>query len=304
MKPLRKTLLKALSRVNVDIKKNYKIIRVVQKAANPPIAKNCETYDDQILGVDGEEIPLRWFVPNNLKNGGLLLFFHGGGWVSGDVDSYTRVCCQLATETGQKVLSVNYRLAPEFPFPKGLMDCYHVALHVYTHVLDYDLKKEDMVLIGDSAGGNLVAALSLLGRNLSTFTYEKQILVYPVTYFYHGPGTPFESVMENGDDYLLTAKKIQDYMDLYVGDKEERLIPYVSPLLASNHEDLPKTLILTSELDPLRDEGEAYGLLLRKAQNDVKIYRIKNALHGFLTHPLSDEERKTAWMLINDFLDA
>ncbi len=304
MKPLRKTFLKALSRVNVNIKKNYKLIRTVQRVANPPVAKNCETHDDTFFGADGREIPVRWFVPNSLENTGVILFFHGGGWVSGDVDSYTRVCCELSRETRRKVLSVDYRLAPEFPFPQGLLDCYEVAQHLYTYAEDYQMTKDDLILMGDSAGGNLVAALSLLGRDLKTFTYKKQILVYPVTYFYHGPGTPFQSVMENGEDYLLTMEKIQDYMDLYVSDQEKRLIPYVSPILSSCHENLPETMILTSELDLLRDEGEAYGLLLRQAHNNVSIYRIKNALHGFLTHPLSEEERSTAWMLINDFLES
>ncbi len=303
MKPLRKTLLKALSRVNVDIKKNYKIIRQVQKVTSPPVAKDCDTFDDIILGQDLREIPVRWFIPINLEHSGLILFFHGGGWVSGTVDSYTRVCAQLATATGRKVLSVDYRLAPEFPFPHGLLDCYDVAHHLFIHAHEYGINLEEMILMGDSAGGNLVAALSLLGRDLKTFTYKKQILCYPVTYFYHGPGTPFESVMENGEDYLLTMEKIHDYMDLYVSDIEDRLTPYVSPLLSKSHENLPDTMVITAELDLLRDEGEAYGLLLRRAQNQVKIYRINNALHGFLTHAIAEEERETAWMLINGFLN-
>ncbi len=304
MKPLRKSILKALSRVNVNIKKNYKVIRRVQRVANPPLARNCDTYNDTFYGIDGREIPGRWFVPNNLETQSTILFFHGGGWVSGDVDSYTRMCGQLAMETKGKVLSIDYRLAPEHPFPQGLLDCFEVARHLYKNATDYHLRPEDLILMGDSAGGNLVAALSLLGRDLNSFIFEKQILVYPVTYFYHGPGSPFQSVMENGEDYLLTTEKIQDYMDLYVSEQEKRLIPYVSPLLSSNHENLPKTLILTSELDLLRDEGEAYGLLLRHAYNKVKIYRIKNALHGFLTHPLSEEERSIAWTLINEFISS
>lgn len=302
MKPVRKTLLKALSRVNVDIKKNYKLIRSVQKIASPPIARNCETFDDYILGPDGRHIPIRWFIPEDITPNGIILFFHGGGWISGDVDSYTIACNELAIESKKKVISVDYRLAPEFPFPHGLMDCYHVAHHFYYNAHKYHVSKEDFVLMGDSAGGNLVAALSLMGRNFSTFKFKTQVLIYPVTYFYHGPGSPFASVIENGEDYLLTSEKIQDYMDLYVKDPEERLIPYVSPLLSSSHKNLPDTLVITSELDPLRDEGEAYGLLLREAGNRVKIFRIKNALHGFLTRVVSDEERQTFWELLNDFL--
>lgn len=303
MKPLRKNILKALSRVNVNIKKNYRIIRSVQKIVNPPIASNSVTFDEAILGLDGNLIPIRWFIPHNHTKKGIILFYHGGGWISGDVDSYTRACNELAMKTQMKVISVDYRLAPEFPFPHGLLDCYQVALHFYTHAKDYHIEHQDLVLMGDSAGGNLVAALSLLGKNLGKFTFKKQVLIYPVTYFYHGPGTPFTSVIENGEDYLLTAEKIQDYMDLYVSDPEQRLIPYVSPLLSQDHTNLPSTLVITSELDPLRDEGEAYGLLLREAHNHVKIYRIKNALHGFLTRPISDEERTTLWMLLNEFLD-
>jgi len=140
----------------------------------------------------------------------VLLFFHGGGWVTGNIDSYNKVCTNMARITNHLVVSVDYRLAPEYPFPAALEDCYEVARIL---INDKGINCKDVTLIGDSAGGNLSAALSLLARDRKDFCINKQILIYPATYNNHSENSPFNSIRENGYDYLLTSKRVNDYMN-------------------------------------------------------------------------------------------
>ena len=134
----------------------------------------------------------------------------------------------MAQATGQTVAAVEYRLAPEHKFPTGLMDCYAVARALYTHP---DTKPEDITLIGDSAGGNLAAALSIMARDRGEFMPKRQILIYPAVNNDYSEKSLFSSVRENGQDYLLTAGKLKDYINLYAGSEEDKLNPYFAPIL-------------------------------------------------------------------------
>jgi acetyl esterase/lipase len=257
---------------------------------------------DHKFMVDGREIPVRVFHPGKHKNNGFLIFFHGGGWVTGNIDSYTKVCANMANQTGHTVISVDYRLAPENPFPAGVEDCYYAVREIFLNLDLLRCKSEDITLIGDSAGGNLAAAVSLMARDRGEFLPHRQILIYPATYHDHSENSPFASVMENGKDYLLTSKRIQDYMDMYVPDEDDRYSPYVAPILADDLSRQPDTLIITAEFDPLRDEGEAYGIRLRESGNHVMIYRMKDALHGFIALPKKSEYVVKCYEIINQFL--
>jgi acetyl esterase/lipase len=257
---------------------------------------------DRRIMVNGREIPVRVFRPRKHAIPKVLIFFHGGGWVTGDIDSYTRVCANMAEQTKHMIVSVNYRLAPEHPFPAGLEDCYYAVREIF---MDLDLlhcQQDDISLIGDSAGGNLAAAVSLMARDRGEFLPYKQILLYPATYCDHSEASPFRSIRENGTDYILTSERIQDYMELYVQNEKDRCSPYVAPLLAKSLSNQPKTLIITAQYDPLRDEGEAYGERLRKFNNKVRIFRMEDALHGFLTLPSRSKPVKMCYRIINDFL--
>ena len=130
------------------------------------------------------------------------LFIHGGGWVTESIDNYERICARLADATGQYVVSVEYRLAPEDKFPAGLEDCYAVAKALYSGQFVLNVKPENITLIGNSAGGNLCAALSLMARDRGEFMPKRQILIYPATYNDYTENSPFVSVKENGSDYL------------------------------------------------------------------------------------------------------
>lgn len=301
MKEITKKFLKLVSTPHVNLKKNYKMYRKIINLINPHIEPIYKMLDHKIYAED-REIPVRLFIPEASSSSRVIIFFHGGGWVTGNIDSYSNVCSQMANQTGHRVLSVDYRLAPEHPFPAGLMDCYKVVSEVFLNPSILNCKDEDITIIGDSAGGNLAAAVSLMARDHGDFFPRKQVLIYPATYYDHRSTSPFPSVVENGTDYVMTSKRIQDYMDLYVPNKADRENPYVAPLLAHTLEKQPDTLIITAAFDPLRDEGEAYGKHLKEDGNTVVVHRV-NEIHGFFSNPLKKDTINDLYEIINGFLN-
>lgn len=292
--------LKALSYPDLNVKKNYQSLRQMKKITSPKLPF-YRTWDHKVM-VGEHEIPVRIFAPKECPLG-LLVFFHGGGWVTGDIDSYTRVCAQMARATGRLVVSVDYRLAPEHRFPAALQDCYAVAKEVYEYCTLFEMEPSQIALIGDSAGANLAAAVSLMARDRGEFLPQAQILLYPATYNDHTKTSPFRSVHQNATGFLLTSKRISDYMDLYQSKPEDRMNPYFAPLLAKTLKHQPRTLILTAQYDPLRDEGEAYAKRLAEDNNAVELHRIADALHGFFVLPPRFMHVKRAYRYINDFLN-
>lgn len=291
---------------NDNVKEDYEKVRQQQQALAKLASPPYEAMDREMLAEDGSHaIEVRVFYPKEQRRDDLLLFFHGGGWVTGDIDSYTPACATMAELTGSVVVSVDYRLAPEYPFPAGLDDCYRVSQQLLEHPeLANRENAGSIVLIGDSAGGNLAAVVSLLLRDRGQRIPSRQILLYPATYWDHNPETsPFDSVRAHGSDYRLTSNEVQDYIELYVPDPAQRENPMVAPLLAEDFSSQPRALVITAELDLLCDEGEAYARKLQEAGNDVELVRIDGALHGFITLPRFSKPLRTAYERINTFLD-
>lgn len=298
-KAMRATL-KAISYLGMDVDKTYKAERALGtlSAKLQPKLPLYKMWDYAVLCGD-HAVPVRIFEPPQESGNKVLVFFHGGGWVTGNIDSYERVCMELAIATGHTVLAVDYRLAPEYKFPAGVEDCYAV---VRTILCGHLMETPDITLIGDSAGGNLAAAVSLMARDRGEIKIDRQILIYPATYFEHGPEAPFASIHENGTDYLLTSKRVDEFMALYRSSEKDNMNPYYAPLNAKSLANQPRTLIITAEFCPLRDEGEFYGEQLRIAGGDVTIYRMKDGLHGFFTLPPRFVHVKRTHELINKFL--
>lgn len=294
--------LRALSYPDINSKKNYKAERLVINATHRHYLRPFYKIWDHKVNAADHEIPVRIFSPKRKGNFPVLLFFHGGGWVTGNIDSYDKVCTTMAEMTEHAVVSVDYQLAPEHPFPAAPEDCYLVAKELFLNASLLGISPEQIILIGDSAGGNLAAAVSLMAKDRGEFLPKRQILIYPATYNDHSEQSPFPSVIENGTGYLLTSKRIRDYMELYIQNQKDWNHPYFAPLLAENLENQPRTLILTAEFDPLRDEGEAYGKKLRQFGNQVEIHRLKDALHGFISLPSSFPHVKRSYKYINRFL--
>ena len=295
-----KKILKALSFDGIEVEAARHLASL---KAIDPMKIFHKTIDYKIYNGD-YEVPVRIYLPREKVTEDLpvFLFFHGGGWVTDCIDNYERICARLADATGQYVVAVEYRLAPEDKFPAGLEDCYAVAKAVYSGDFMLNIRPENITLIGDSAGGNLCAALSLMARDRGEFMPKRQILIYPATYNDYTETSPFASVKENGTDYLLTAGKMQDYIDLYARNEEDKKNPYFAPYIAEDLTNQPDTLILTCEFDPLRDEGEAYGERLKEAGNHVEIHRIKDALHGYFALGIKQLHVQESFTYINEFL--
>ncbi|ATG56633.1 alpha/beta hydrolase [Brachybacterium ginsengisoli] len=308
MNPLERLALRLIPAARFDVREDYAKVRRLQRqlAALPPARFRTPTWDTFSDSGDGRRVPVRVFTPREQRREDLLLFFHGGGWVTGDIESYTPACATMADLTGCRVASVDYRLAPEHPFPAGLEDCYGTARRLLEDPSLAGLPDADgIVLVGDSAGGNLAAAVSLLLAEQGRPVPSRQILLYPVTHWDHDPETsPFESVRRHGEDYRLTTTEIRDYLDLYVPDPELRRSRLVSPLMATDLGGQPETLVITAELDLLCDEGEAYAGALAAAGNRVRTHRVERALHGFITLPRFARPLRDAYEVIDDFLDA
>jgi acetyl esterase len=288
----------------INMREDYEMVRRAQRALSRP-RRSSRLRDKTVRAPDGHEIPIRIFLPKERTARDVLLFFHGGGWVIGDVDTYTSTCLNMADLTGRIVCAVDYRLAPEHPYPAGLNDCLRVTERLLDHPSLLGARTADEVtLIGDSAGGNLAAAVSLVLRDQGRNLPGAQILFYPVTQWDHDPETsPFPSVRDYGTGLRLTASEVRDYLAMYQPDPALRCAPLVSPLAAEDLSGLPRTLVVTAELDLLRDEGEAYGRALRKAGTPVRIERVDGALHGFIVLPRFSRALTQGYEHVTSFLD-
>ncbi|MGO4929291.1 alpha/beta hydrolase fold domain-containing protein [Fundicoccus sp. Sow4_F4] len=298
-------LLKIISSPKINMREWYKRIRRIQEFFALSVKNRYEFLDWHIYAEDGShEIPIRVFQPDVKRSNELLLFIHGGGWVLGNVDTYTKDCSKLSNRTGRTVLSVDYSKAPEHPFPAGFNDVYQVTDRLLTDLKTTGLLEgNELTLVGNSAGANLVAAVSLRLRDEGKTIPTKQILINPVTYWAHDERSPFKSVCENATDYGLTAKKMQEYMDMYEPDIGARQSPYVAPLMTQDFSKQPASLIIISEFDPLRDEGLMYGELLEEAGNSVEVFEATQTVHNYIFGPLNHKIVEDSYDLIERFLD-
>lgn len=302
MEKITSEVIKGISKTDISIKKNYKLFRILQKIINPSFI-NKKDYEDIIFDLEDRKIKTRVFKScTGKENSKLIIFIHGGGWVTGSVDSYTNTCIELSHRTNRMVVAIDYRLAPEYPYPAGFNDCYEVTKLIMKNLGSLNLSYKDVCLMGDSAGANLVAAISLKARDTKDFKIENQILLYPALQTDYSNKTKYKSVIENGKDYLLTQKQLQEYMNLYVTNPKDLNNPYVAPLKARTLFFQPRTLLITSNHDPLRDEGKKYARRLKLYFNYVVYYNFEDAIHGFLSQPIGKKHKMEAYKRIIQFL--
>jgi acetyl esterase len=229
--------------------------------------------------MDVGELKGRLYVPTDaLSHGPLLVFFHGGGWVYGDLDSHDPTCRFLAERSGVRVLAVDYRLAPEHPFPAAYDDAVSAYRHVLEHAADYDADPSRLAVGGDSAGGNLATLVALTAAR-EGWPLVFQLLVYPGTDASRG----YPSQRLFGRDLYLTQVFMDQVIDWYVPDRATRSDPRVSPLLDDVPPGLAPAYVATAGFDPLRDEGEAYARKLADAGVEVELRRFADQIHGFLS---------------------
>jgi acetyl esterase len=236
---------------------------------------------DHTVPVPGADIPVRVYVPTaDPGPRPVTVYFHGGGWVIGDVETHDPTVRALAEASGTTVVSVGYRLAPEDPFPAAIDDCLAAVRWVVDNAADLDVDPGRLAVAGDSAGGNLAAVAAAELAAAGGPTPRFQLLVYPVT-----DGTMARpSVDENGDGYFLTKATMDWFWTQYVG-AGDRTGPRVSPMHLPDDAltGLPPALVITAEFDPLRDEGEAYAARLAAAGVEASSHRYDGVIHGFFS---------------------
>ena len=234
--------------------------------------------DRTVPGYDGgPEVPVRVYRPDGEGPFPTVVFYHGGGFVIGDLESHDLTCRYLANETDSVVVAVDYRLAPEHPFPAAVEDCYTATVWAAdTDELDTD---DNLAVMGDSAGGNLAAAVSLLARDLDGPAVDRQVLVYPAT----SRSDDWSSMEQFGEGYFLQAEDMDWFHDSYVPNDVHGANPYANPLEAGDLSGLPPATVITAGFDPLRDQGAAYAEALEAAGVDVAYRNYEGMIHGFFT---------------------
>jgi len=262
-----------------DARSFYRDRRAVTQPAPPEIA---ETRDLEASGPLGP-IPLRLYHPMPAAQRSsappVLVYYHGGGWVIGDLDTHDTLCRQLANASGCAVVAVDYRMGPEHRFPAAVDDCIAATRWVRDHAKDLGVDGERMAVGGDSAGGNLAAVVAIAARDAGDLPIAYQLLIYPATDQRRG----WPSHTSNGQGYLLTKESMDYYHDHYIPDKAQDLDWRASPLLHPDLSKLPPTLVLTAGYDPLRDEGLQYSHKLTEAGNRATHINFERQIHGFIT---------------------
>ena len=247
------------------------------QSAGPEVAR----VEDRAIPGPGPDVPVRIYTPDGRGPFPVLVWFHGGGWVVGDLDTADGTARRLTAQTGCVVVSVDYRLAPEARFPAAAEDCYAVTQWVATNAAGIDADPGRIAVGGDSSGGNLAAVVSLMARDRGVSPPVFQLLVYPVIARDFDTG----SYRQNGEGYGITRDSMKWYWDLYLTEDADASNPYAVPLLANDLSGLPPALVITAEFDPLCDEGEAYAQCLQEAGVAVTYSRYDGMIHGFFGMP-------------------
>ena len=219
----------------------------------------------------------------------IVLYIHGGGWVVGSIATYDNVCRKLANRAQAIVVSVGYRLAPENKFPAAVEDVYTALQWAHAEAGSFGGDPGRIAVAGDSAGGNLAAAVCLVTRDRGGPAVRFQALVYPAL---DASNQDRQSYRLNGKGYYLTKSNIEQTYSLYINKAAEVLEPYVSPLLTKDVRGLPPGLVITAEFDPLLSEGEAYAARLSESDIPCSMHRYNGMIHGFVSFSLLPQARQ------------
>ena len=234
----------------------------------------------RVAGAEGQ-LPARVYTPIAAGANGVpvLIFFHGGGWVLGDLDTYDTLCRGLAAAAGCKVVSVDYRLAPEHPFPAAIEDAYAAVKWVEANAPAIGVDANKIAIGGDSAGGNISAVVCQMARQKNGPAIDFQLLLYPATQL----RAKTESRQKFIDDPVLDLDTMRWFEHHYLGDEPSETDPRVSPLIAPSLAGLPPAYVLTAGLDPMRDEGRMYAERLSAEGVPTQYVCYEDMIHGFLT---------------------
>ncbi|MQG50556.1 MAG: alpha/beta hydrolase [SAR202 cluster bacterium] len=234
---------------------------------------------DMNIILDDVSVPCRLYKPELNKTLPIIVWFHGGGWVIGSVDGSDGTARHLALGSGFAVLSVDYRLAPETKYPGPFNDCYGVTKWVYENADQLDIDPKRISVGGDSAGGNLAAAVSLKTHDEAVFKLQSQLLIYPCL----DSNFTRKSYIANDSGYVLTAPVMKWFWEQYTNSPADLNDPYVCPMKYPDFTDLPKTMIIVADHDPLYDEGVEYHNRLLEANVCSSLIEFTGVMHGFFS---------------------
>jgi len=254
-------------------------LRAGEEAQVPPLAERLPLYAVEDTTADG--VPVRIYTPDTADTHGILVYFHGGAFFLGSLDTHDHVARHLAKATGCTVVSVGYRRAPEAAFPAGLDDCLTVVRWVADHGDDLHWNGDTLALAGDSSGGTFVAAVAAAAHDQGFDRITHQILYYPSLDLDFDVDR-YPSLRENAEGYGVETAGLPAFNSFYFDSGADPADPRVSPIKRADLTGLPAALIVTAEYDPMRDEGEAYGARLADAGVPVTVRRYAGANHGFV----------------------
>jgi acetyl esterase len=259
-----------------------------------PVARVEDTY----IPGPSSELPVRIYTPDGSGPFPCLVYFHGGGWTAGNIHIADRPNRSLARATGCVVVAVNYQKAPEHRYPTALDDCFAAVRWALQQAAELNVDPAQIGVGGDSAGGNLAAAVCLKARDVGGVDLAFQLLIYPAV----EPDLDLPSAREHAEGYALTTAAMRWFWDHYVADPAQRDDPLASPLRAPSVHGLPPAIVITVEYDPLRDEGERYADRLEEAGVAVARHRYPGTIHGLLwmADALSDDFRRLMDDLAHD----
>jgi acetyl esterase len=252
------------------------------------------------VDADADGVPVRLYTP--LGNGPfpVVVYLHGGGWTIGSLSGYDALTRKLASDTGAIVVSVEYRLAPEHPFPAAVDDSWTALQWTAKHAPDFGGDATRLAVAGDSAGGNLSAVMAIAARDAGGPALALQALIYPVT----DHDFSRASYTENGTGYFLERASMEYFFDAYTRGGTSASDPRISPLHAADLAGVATALVVTAEFDPLRDEGEAYADRLLAAHVGVERTRYDGMIHGFFSMPALLEGGRAAFRQVVSALRA
>jgi acetyl esterase len=257
------------------------LLRAAEEAQVPPVENRLPLHSVEDTTADG--VPVRIYTPATADAYGLLVYFHGGAFFLGSLETHDHVARALAKETGLKVVSVGYRRAPGAPFPAGLQDCHTAVRWAAEHGDNLGWDGTTLAIAGDSSGGNFVAAVAALAHDDGFDGITHQVLYYPSLDLDFDVDR-YPSLRENAEGYGLETAGLKPFNAFYLDSGADPADPRVSPVKRADLTGLPPALVITAEHDPLRDEGELYGRRLREAGVPATVSRYAGAGHGFVQH--------------------
>jgi len=252
------------------------------------------------FSISDGKIDVRIYIPSGEGPFPVMVFFHGGGWVLFHLDAYDPICSHICALAGFIVVSVEYRLSPEYKFPLATDDCLEATRWTAKHCSEWNGDPFRIFLAGDSAGGNLAAVTAMRIRDEGGPDILGQVLIYPATDYYE-PEKP--SYAEFAAGYNLSMDDMKWFWKMYLDNKEDAKNPKAAPLLAPNLSGLPPALVIVSGFDPLRDEGIAYADRLKKSGIQVRLSVYEEMIHGFLSYLGILKQAKTAIKEISGWLN-